>query len=96
MTELSVNIKATSLRKKKMRTQNTRPMALDVATETITANFAPFPFPAPSSFATLTHVAAKNARCIIISHPLTFMQMERESTAIRGSFKFPVKSTNTL
>lgn len=34
--------------------QKTSPIIVDVVTETIVANFAPFPFPAPSSFATLT------------------------------------------
>ena len=39
-----------------MRTssQKQRPIATDVITATVVANFAPLPFPAPSSFATLT------------------------------------------
>ena len=31
-----------------------KPITVDVTTDTIVANFAPSPFPAPSSFATLT------------------------------------------
>lgn len=34
--------------------QNTSPITVDSPTATMVANFAPFPFPAPSSFATLT------------------------------------------
>ena len=34
--------------------QNTKPITVDVITDTIVANFAPSPFPAPSSCATLT------------------------------------------
>lgn len=37
-----------------MSTQKKSPIILDCVTDTIVANLAAFPFPAPSSFATLT------------------------------------------
>lgn len=37
-----------------IRDQKTRPTVVDVATETMVANLAPFPLPAPSSLATRT------------------------------------------
>lgn len=37
-----------------MMAQNKSPITIDCITDTWVANFAPFPFPAPSSFATLT------------------------------------------
>lgn len=51
---LDENIRASSLWKKIMSSQKKRPITMDVVTATIVANLAPFPLPAPSSFATLT------------------------------------------
>lgn len=51
---LVVNMRASSLWKNIISTQNIRPIMDDCVTDTIVANLAPFPFPAPSSFATRT------------------------------------------
>lgn len=51
---LEVNIQVNLSWKNIISSQKTRPMITDVVTDTIVANLAPFPFPAPSSFATLT------------------------------------------
>ena len=40
--------------KTNIREQNKIPISVDVPTDTMVANFAPFPLPAPSSFATRT------------------------------------------
>lgn len=51
---LLVNINASSLWNNMIKSQKIRPITVDVVTETIVANLAPFPLPAPNSFATLT------------------------------------------
>lgn len=51
---LEENINARSLWKKIINNQKKRPMIIDVITDTTAANLAPFPLPAPSSFATRT------------------------------------------
>lgn len=51
---LEVKIRAISLWNSNISSQKTRPITTDSHTDTIVANLAPFPFPAPSSFATLT------------------------------------------
>lgn len=51
---LEENIKASSLWYIIINNQKKRPIMTDVTTDTIVANLAPFPLPAPSSFATLT------------------------------------------
>jgi len=53
-TWLEVKMRATLSRRTITRMQKKRPMMVEVTTETIVANLAPFPFPAPSSFATRT------------------------------------------
>lgn len=51
---LDVNINATLSWRIMMITHKMRPINVDCATDTMVANPAPLPFPAPSSFATLT------------------------------------------
>uniref|UniRef100_A0A5K1FQM8 Uncharacterized protein n=1 Tax=Nymphaea colorata TaxID=210225 RepID=A0A5K1FQM8_9MAGN len=51
---LEVNRSANSLCRVMMRIQKKSPIAADVATETMLANFAPLALPAPSSLLTLT------------------------------------------
>lgn len=51
---LEENMRASSLWKIKISSQKKIPIATDVPTATFVANLAPFPLPAPSSFATLT------------------------------------------
>ena len=51
---LDVKIKASSLWKIIISSQNMRPIIVDVVTATMVANLAPFPLPAPSSLETLT------------------------------------------
>nr|GMD85056.1 hypothetical protein Iba_chr14aCG20650 [Ipomoea batatas] len=49
--------------------------------DTLVASFAPFPFPAPSSFATRTPVAAKSPNGIMDSQPMIVTLTERASMA---------------
>lgn len=52
-----------------MFTQKNNPIIKDCVTETIVANFAPFPLPAPSSFATRTlQIVIKHSHVIIIDN----------------------------
>lgn len=51
---LVVNISPTLSCNNMIKTQKNSPTTVDVPTATPVANLAPFPFPAPSSFATLT------------------------------------------
>ena len=54
MMALLVKAKENSWQNTRMRTKKTRPIAIEVLEETITANLADFPFTVPSSFTTLT------------------------------------------
>lgn len=51
---LVVKIKAIFSRNNMISKQKKRPTMIDCITETLVANFAPLPLPAPSSLATLT------------------------------------------
>lgn len=53
-TELEVKMKANLSWRAIMRRQKKRPITEDVTTDTMVANLAPLPLPAPSSFATRT------------------------------------------
>lgn len=58
---LEENNKASSLWYIIINNQKMRPIMIDVNTDTVVANLAPFPLPAPSSFATLTlHAVYQN------------------------------------
>nr|GMC59620.1 hypothetical protein Iba_chr02bCG3010 [Ipomoea batatas] len=69
---------------------------MECDTDTNAANFAPFPFPAPNSFATLTLVPAKKPRGIISSQPLMAYHIDKASTAILAFSKFPVITIKIL
>eukprot|EP01018_Ginkgo_biloba_P032061 Gb_09092 [translate_table: standard] len=80
----------------KIRHMKKMPINSEVKVTTTTENFAAFGRPAPSSFDTLTLMAALNPRDIMTSHPFKFMQIEIESTAISGFFRCPVKTINII
>lgn len=67
---LDVKMRAISLWNTIISSQNISPITIDSHTDTMVANLAPFPFPAPSSLATLTLHAFPNVSSAVESHVL--------------------------
>ncbi|WVZ18750.1 hypothetical protein V8G54_006072 [Vigna mungo] len=94
--ELDVKIKARFLLKNTITNQNINPTSTVFTTETKVANFAPSALPAPSSFATRTPVAPKNASGIMDSQPYIVTQTERASIPISVLCIYPETISNSL
>ena len=71
---LEENIKASSLWKINISIKKKTPIVIEVTTDTIVANLAPFPLPAPSSFETLTQEAGYISLQALIYLCLKYMQ----------------------